>query len=140
MVREDIDQYYHCWAHATHERVWIDVLLYTGLRRDDAVRIAWKCVKDNIIHLKTEKSQFKTDVFLSILPKLAETLKIGPIGNETFIRSKGNKQLTKESFGKLFRGACNIASIKKSAHGLRKLAATSAENSGYSLTTQSNFG
>ncbi|WP_425523235.1 phage integrase central domain-containing protein, partial [Bartonella taylorii] len=60
---EDIDKYYHRWSHGTHERVWIDVLLYTGLRRGDAVRIGWKDVKDNIIYLKTEKSQFKTDVF-----------------------------------------------------------------------------
>ncbi|MBB5074077.1 hypothetical protein HNQ69_001211 [Bartonella callosciuri] len=52
------------------------------MHRGDAVRIGWKDVKDDIIHLKTEKSQFKTDVFLLILPELAETLKIGPIGGE----------------------------------------------------------
>ncbi len=50
------------------------MVLYTGLRRGNAVRIGWKNVKDNIIHLKTEKSQFKTDIFLPILLELAETL------------------------------------------------------------------
>lgn len=82
------------------------------LQRGDAVRIGCKCVKDNIIHLKTEKSQFKTDVFLPILSELAETLKIGPIGNETFICGKSGNQLIKESFGNLFREACNAADIK----------------------------
>ncbi|WP_375676804.1 tyrosine-type recombinase/integrase, partial [Bartonella sp. AP88XZML] len=133
-TEEDVEKYYHHWSHGSHERVWIDVLLYTGLRRGDAVRIGWKDVKDNIIHLKTEKSKFQTDVFLPILPELAETLKIGPIGNETFICGKNGNKLVKESFGNLFREACNAAGIKKSAHGLRKLAATRAANSGATVS------
>ncbi|WP_019220394.1 hypothetical protein [Bartonella senegalensis] len=55
------------------------------MRRGNAVRIVWKDVNDNIIHLKTEKSKFQTDVFLPILPELAKTLETGPIGDETFI-------------------------------------------------------
>ncbi|WP_375675083.1 tyrosine-type recombinase/integrase, partial [Bartonella sp. AP9QHHD] len=133
-TEEDVEKYYHHWSHGSHERVWIDVLLYTGLRRGDAVRIGWNDVKDNIIHLKTEKSKFQTDVFLPILPELAETLKIGPIGNETFICGKNGNKLVKESFGNLFREACNVAGIKKSAHGLRKLAATRAANSGATVS------
>ncbi|MBX4336364.1 tyrosine-type recombinase/integrase [Bartonella raoultii] len=133
-TEEDVEKYYQRWSYGTHERVWIDVLLYTGLRRGDAVRIGWKDVKDNIIHLRTEKSKFQTDVFLPILPELAETLKIGPIGEETFICSKTNQKFIKESFGNAFRDACNKAGIKKSAHGLRKLAATRAANSGATVS------
>ncbi|WP_413154460.1 tyrosine-type recombinase/integrase [Bartonella sp. cb54] len=133
-IEEDVEKYYNQWHHGTHERVWIDVLLYTGLRRGDAVRIGWKDVKDNIIHLKTEKSKFQTDVFLPILPELAETLAIGPIGDETFICGKSGKKFSKESFGVLFYKACTQAGIKKSAHGLRKLAATRAANSGATLS------
>ncbi|PIT68172.1 tyrosine-type recombinase/integrase [Bartonella tribocorum] len=133
-LEEDIDKYYKQWAIGTHERVWVDVLLYTGLRRGDAVRIGWKDVKDNIIHLKTEKSQFKTDVFLPILPELAKMLEAGPVGDETFICGKGGNKLVKESFGNLFREACNTAGIKKSAHGLRKLAATRAANAGATVS------
>ncbi|MET3590290.1 integrase [Bartonella silvatica] len=53
------------------------------MRRGDAVRIGWNDVKNNIIHPKTEKSKFQTDVFLPILPELAKTLEAGPIGEET---------------------------------------------------------
>ncbi|WP_375614029.1 tyrosine-type recombinase/integrase [Bartonella sp. AC151YNML] len=133
-TEEDVEKYYKRWPHGTHERVWIDVLLYTGLRRGDSVRIGWKDVKDNIIHLKTEKSKFQTDVFLPILPELAKTLEAGPIGEETFICSKTNKKFIKENFGHAFRDACNAAGIKKSAHGLRKLAATRAANSGATVS------
>ncbi|WP_208441422.1 tyrosine-type recombinase/integrase [Bartonella raoultii] len=133
-TEEDVEKYYQRWSHGTHERVWIDVLLYTGLRRGDAVRIGWKDVKDNIIHLKTEKSKFQTDVFLPILPELAKTLEAGPIGEETFICSKHQKKLAKQRFGILFYDACTKAGIKKSAHGLRKLAATRAANSGATVS------
>ncbi|WP_375632595.1 tyrosine-type recombinase/integrase [Bartonella sp. AA74HLJMH] len=133
-TEEDVEKYYQRWSHGTHERVWIDVLLYTGLHRGDAVRIGWKDVKNNIIHLKTEKSKFQTDVFLPILPELAKTLETGPIGEETFICSKVNQKFTKESFGNAFRDACNAAGIKKSAHGLRKLVATRAANSGTTVS------
>ncbi|WP_100693915.1 tyrosine-type recombinase/integrase [Bartonella sp. 1-1C] len=133
-TEEDVEKYYQQWSVGTYERVWINVLLYTGLRRGDAVRIGWKDTKDNIIHLKTEKSKFQTDVFLPILPELAETLKIGPVGEETFICGKSGNKLAKESFGNLFREACNAAGIKKSAHGLRKLAATRAANAGATVS------
>ncbi len=122
-TEEDVEKYYQRWHHGTHERVWIDVLLYTGLRRDDAVRIGWKDVNDNIIHLKTEKSKFQTDVFLPIFPELAKMLEAGPIGDETFICGKCGKKIPKNRFGFTFYNVCTKAGIKKSAHGLRKLAA-----------------
>ncbi|WP_375640112.1 tyrosine-type recombinase/integrase [Bartonella sp. MM55XZML] len=133
-TEEDVEKYYKRWSHGTHERVWIDVLLYTGLRRGDAVRIGWKDVKDNIIHLKTEKSKFQTDVFLPILPELAKTLEAGPIGEDTFICSKHRGEIPKERFGITFYNACTQAGIKKTAHGLRKLAATRAANSGATVS------
>ncbi|MGF7157302.1 integrase [Bartonella heixiaziensis] len=90
--------------------------MYRLLRRGDAIRISWKDVKENIIHLKTKKNKFQTDVFLLILPEQAEILKIGPIGDEAFICGKEGKKRAKESFGHMF----HKADIKKSAHGLRK--------------------
>ncbi|KEC55762.1 hypothetical protein [Bartonella koehlerae] len=122
-----------------HERVWIDSPLYKGLRRSDAVCIGWQDTKDNIIHLKTEKSKFKTDVLL-ILPELAEIFKISSIGKKTFIFGKKGKKITEASFGVLFCKACIQADTKKSAHGLKKLAATRTANSGAnSIKTQSTF-
>ena len=34
---EDIAAYEACWPIGTRQRVWLDVLVYTGLRRGDAV-------------------------------------------------------------------------------------------------------
>lgn len=128
----DVARYRKKWPLGTRERVWLDVLLYTGMRRGDAVQIGPGNVLDNAIHISTEKSGKKIELTLGILPALAQTLKAGPTGPETFIVGKSGEALTKESFGNFFREACNAAGVKKSAHGLRKLAATRAAEAGAS--------
>jgi integrase len=68
---------------------------------------------------------------LPILPVLAATLEAGPCGDLAFIVSKTGRPFTKESFGNAFKDACSAAGItRKSAHGLRKIAATRAANAG----------
>jgi len=48
----------------------------------------------------------------------------------TFICGENGRPLTKESFGNLFREACDAAGVAKSAHGARKIGATRAANNG----------
>ena len=59
------------WPIGTRQRVWLDVLLYTGLRRGDAARFGRQHVKDGVGTIKTEKSDFTIAVTLPILPVLA---------------------------------------------------------------------
>jgi integrase len=122
---------YECrWPVGTRQRVWLDVLLYTGLRRGDAVRFGRQHVRNAVGAIKTEKSGFTVEVTLPILPALAETLAAGPCGDLTFIAGESGRPLTKESFGNLFRDACRAAGVPGSAHGVRKIAATRAANAG----------
>jgi integrase len=120
-TEDDVAAYEECWPIGTPERVWLDVVLYTGLRRGDAVRLGRQHIRDGIATLKTEKTD--TAVTLPILPVLAETLAAGPCGDLTFIAGKNGNPLTKESFGNLFRNACRAANVPGSAHGVRKIAA-----------------
>jgi integrase len=129
-LRNTLLRYQARWPIGTRQRVWLDVLLYTGLRRGDAVRFGRQHVKDCIGTIKTEKSGFTMTVTLPILPVLAETLAAGPCGDLTFIAGERGQPLTKESFGNLFRDACREASVPGSAHGVRKIAATTAANNG----------
>ena len=92
-TEEDVSAYEKRWPVGTPQRVWLDVLLYTGLRRGDAAT--------------------------------------GPCGDLTFIVGVKGRPLTKESFGNAFAEAARLAGVKKSCHGLRKIAATRcAENDG----------
>jgi integrase len=127
----DIDAYQAHWPLGTRERVWLDVLLYTGLRRGDAVTLGRQHVRDGIATLRTEKSQRTITVSLPILPVLAKTLAAGPTAELAFICGANGKPLTKESFGNVFREACNKADVTgKSAHGVRKAGATRAADNG----------
>jgi len=124
----DIAAYEACWAAGTRERVWLHVLLYTGLRRGDAVRLGRQHVRDGVATLRTEKTG--VEVYIPIRQELAETLRQGPTGDLTFIVGLTGRPLTKESFGNMFRVACGAAGVDKSAHGLRKIDATRHAESG----------
>jgi integrase len=126
---DDVAAYEKRWAIGTRQRVWLGVLMYTGLRRGDAVRFGRQHVRNGIGTIKTEKTG--TEVTLPILPVLAELLEAGPCGDLAFIISKTGKPFTKESFGNAFKDACRSAGITdRSAHGLRKIAATRAADRG----------
>jgi len=129
-TEDHVAAYEACWPIGTRQRVWLDLLLYTGLRRGDAVRLGRQHVRDGIATLKTEKGGFTVTVTLPILPVLSATLAKGPCGELTFICGANGKPLTKEAFGNEFRAACRAAGVPGSAHGVRKIAATRAANRG----------
>ncbi len=118
------------WPLGTRQRVWLDVLLYSGLRRGDAVRYGRQHVRNGVGCIKTEKSQYKVAATVPVLPILQETLEAGPCGEMTFIVGEKGKPLTKELFGNLFKKACVQAGVLGSAHGVRKIAAATAANNG----------
>lgn len=121
---DDVDRYYTKWPIGTRQRVWFDVLLYSGLRRGDAVKLGKQHVRNGIATLRTEKSQGGITVTLPILPVLQRTLDAGPVGELAFIAGARGQPMPKESFGNQFKEACRAAGVNKSAHGLRKLGAT----------------
>jgi hypothetical protein len=63
------------------------------------------------------------EVTIPIADELDAVLKAGPCGDLAFIIGSNGQPMTKESFGNAFSDACRKAGIRKSAHGLRKLAA-----------------
>lgn len=125
---EDITRFELRWPRGTRERVMFDVFLYTGLRRGDAARVGKQHIRDGCIVIDTEKTGMR--VTIPIMPELAATLEAGPVGDLALIAAANGNPLEKESLGNLFRDACRAAGIKKSAHGLRKAAATNAANRG----------
>ena len=124
----DVERYESRWPIGTTERVWLGVLPYSGLRRGDAVRLGRQHVRNGVATIRTEKTG--VTVTIPILPALDEVLQAGPCGDLTFICGENGRPLTKESFGNLFREACDAAGVAKSAHGVRKIGATRAANNG----------
>jgi integrase len=127
-TEDDVAAYEARWPLGSRHRVWIAVLLYTGLGRGDAVRIGRQHVRDGIATIRMEKTG--TEVHLPILPELQEAIDRGPTPDLAFVCGSNGKPMTKESFGNAFADACRAAGVKKSAHGLRKIGATRAANNG----------
>ena len=116
------------WPRGTRERLAFDVLLYTGLRRGDAVRLGRPHVRNGIASIRTEKTG--QTVTIPVLPPLQASFDAGPVGELTFIAGERGRPMKKELFGTWFREACEKAGVPGSAHGLRKAGATRAANNG----------
>ena len=118
------------WPLGTRQRLALDVLLYTGCRRGDAVRLGRQHVRDGIITFRTEKDG--EEVVIPMLDVLAASIAATETGDLTFLVTERGQPFSKESFGNWFRKACRKAACPGSAHGLRKAGATRAANNGAS--------
>lgn len=125
---EDAAKYCARWPVGTHERIWFEVLLNTGLRRGDAVRVGRPHLREAALITQTEKTGMS--VAIPVTQEFMETMERGPTGDLTFICGERGLPLAKESFGNMFRKACLAAGVNKSAHGIRKLAATRIAEAG----------
>lgn len=125
---EEVKRYEVHWPLGSRERLALDVLLYTGLRRGDATRLGPQHVKDGVFSIQTEKG--KVWVTAPLLAPLVQSIEMSPLGESTFIAGERRKPFTKESFGNWFREACNAAGVPGTAHGLRKTGATRAAEAG----------
>ena len=115
-------------GHAARVSGWCSIFCFTGLRRGDAAVVGRQHVRDGVISIHTEKTGML--VTIPILTELQKTLDAGPTGDLTFIATVSGQPMTKVGLDNRFQEACDAAGVKKSAHGIRKAAATRAANNG----------
>jgi integrase len=108
----------------TEARLAFALLLFTGQRRSDVVRMGRQHVKDGVLTITQKKGGHVTEVSIPILPALREVLddvqsrKITP----TFIVTEYGKPRTEAGFTNWFHDRCVEAGLSGglSPHGLRK--------------------
>lgn len=139
-TQDDVAAYRTRWAIGTRQRIALETIYLTGLRRGDACRLGRQHIgKDGIARIRMEKTG--AVVTFPVHPYLAEVWAQGPCGDLTFICGAAGKPLAKEAFGTMFREWCREVGIVKSAHGLRKLAASEmADAGGSEIELQKAFG
>jgi integrase len=134
-TQEELDRFETRWPLGTRERLAFDLLLYTGLRRGDAVRLGRQHERDGVITIRTEKHRKGKPgelVSIPILPPLAASIAATQTGDLTYLVTEAGRPWVKESFGNWFKEACRRAGCPGSAHGLRKAGATRAAERGAS--------
>src|SRR5262249_44021519 len=134
-TQEEVARFEARWPVGTRKRLAFDLLLYTGLRRGDAVRVGRQHERDGVITIRTEKHRKGKPgelVSIPILPPLAASIGTTKTGDLTYPVTDAGRSWVKESFGNWFRDACRKAGCPGSAHGLRKAGATRAAERGAS--------
>jgi len=115
----------------TKARLALDLLLGTGQRRSDVVRMGWQHKTGEEIAVRQQKTD--EPLMIPMDQNLRQALAAVPRTNLTFLVTERGATFTAAGFGNWFRDRCNEAGLPQcSAHGLRKLAATRMANAGCS--------
>ena len=133
---------YHSWTEGEIEqfeshhpvgsraRLAFALLLYTGQRRSDVVRMGRQHLSDNAICVRQVKTG--REVWVPVHEALAPILATAAT-NLTFLLTDQGKPYTAAGFGNWFRDQCQAAGLRGcSAHGLRKAAARRLAEAGCS--------
>ncbi len=141
---EEVAQFEAKHLPGSKARLALALLLYTGQRRSDVVRLGPQHIKDGWLTFTQVKNSSRKPVSLSIpvLPDLQAVIDETPTGNLAFLVTAFGKPFTANGFGNWFRKQCDAAGLKHcSAHGLRKAgAALAAENGATERQLMAIFG
>jgi integrase len=126
---------FHCWteeqiaafeAHhpiGTMPRLAFALLLYTGQRRGDALRMGRQHISRDVLTVKQAKTG--TSLQIPLHPDLKTVIDATPIRDLTFVvTERGEPFRSGANFSNFFRQWCDEAGLPKqcTAHGLRKAA------------------
>ncbi|CAH1658473.1 Site-specific recombinase XerD [Hyphomicrobiales bacterium] len=118
----------------TKAHLALGLLLFTGVRRSDVVKLGRQMIRsDGWLYFTESKGVgLKPKVRqLPLLPVMKQIIEKSALGNLTFLVTEFDKPFTANGFGNWFRKRCDEAGLAHcSAHGLRKAGATIAANNG----------
>ena len=116
----EIAQYQARYPLGTKQRLALELMLWTGKRRGDAVRLGPQHVVGEELAGRDEKTGKAWT--LPIAPQLREAIDATPqVSHLCFLPSERGRAYSAASFGNQFRRWCNHAGLPNcSAHGLRK--------------------
>ncbi len=125
---DDVEAFRACHDVGTKARLALELLLLTGLRRSDIVRVGRQHLRDDVLTIRTAKTG--ATVTIRLPDWLRELIAISPTGDMHFLVTERGASFSEKRFGDWFRARCRETGLLKSAHGLRKLSATLAANGG----------
>lgn len=125
---------FHTWAEdeiarfearhrvGTRARLALALMLYTGQRRSDVVRMGRQHIEAGRIRVRQQKTG--TLLAITVHPHLLECIAAMPADHLTFLTTAQGRSFSPAGFGNWFRQRCDEAGLPHcSAHGLRKAAA-----------------
>lgn len=133
---------YHDWTDAeiaqfiarhplgTKAHLALMLMLCTGQRKSDAVRMGWGDVANGMIRVRQQKTG--TPLMIPILPTLQAALADLPKDAPAFLLTEYGRPYSAAGFGNWMRERCDEAGLTNcSSHGLRKACARRLAEAGY---------
>ena len=135
---------YHSWTDAeieqfeayhvpgTRARLALSLLLYTGQRRGDVIRMGRQHIRAGVVYVRQQKTG--TELAIPIHATLQAIITETPANHLTLLTTQTGKPFSAAGFGNWFRDRCNEAGLSHcSAHGLRKAAARRLAEAGCTM-------
>ena len=121
-TEHEIAQFENCHPIGSRARLAQALLLYTGQRRGDVIKMGRQHVRDGVLQVQQEKT--KAQLSIPVHPQLQEIIDASVTGRMTFLITKFGKGWNATAFSIWFGKQCKAAGLRKcSAHGLRHAAA-----------------
>jgi integrase len=119
---DEIAQFEKRHPTGTPARLALALLLYTGQRRSDVVRMGPQHIRNGILAVRQQKTQ--VELAIPVHSTLAAVITETPTYHLTFLTNQYGRPFTAGYFGQWFREQCDMVGLRHcSAHGLRKAAA-----------------
>ena len=121
-TEDEIAQFESHHPVGSKPRLALALLLYTGQRRSDAVRMGRQHIKDGVLTVKQEKTG--ATLAIPVHPHLQTVFDATPSEHLTFLVTTTGKPYGGNAFTEQFRNWCDAAGLPQRCkpHGLRKAA------------------
>jgi integrase len=108
------------WPVGTRERLAFSLLLFTGQRIGDVVRMRRSDITDGMVRIKQQKTG--TELMIAIHPALDRAMRAGPAQGIYLVGDKNGRPIKAKTLSWLIRSAARTAGLgpRCVAHGLRK--------------------
>ena len=122
LTEDEIAQFEAHHPIGTKPRLAFALLLYTGQRRSDVIRMGRQHIKDGVLTVKQQKTG--ATLAIPVHPHLQAVLDATPSEHLTFLVTTTGKPYGGNAFSAQFRNWCDAAGLPKccKVHGLRKAA------------------
>jgi integrase len=129
---EEVRQFAKRHPIGTKAHLALGLLLFTGVRRSDVVKLGRQMRRGGWLHFTEFKGRDSKPKVrqLPLLPVLDRIIDASDLGNMTFLINEFDRPFSAGGFGNWFRDRCVEADVPGRAHGLRKAGATIAAENG----------
>jgi len=130
---DEVEQFRAKHPIGSKARLALELLLYTGGRREDAVRLGPQNVRSGRVHFTQAKNEHRAPIKVDIPlhPNLGAAIAATRSEHLTFLVTGHGTPYTPSGFGNAMRDWCDQANLRHcSAHGLRKACATALAEAG----------